>query len=160
MCPAWFTTAHSRETHYLRAHLGASTPRAAPASTPRHPRPRRPPGNKPAMCELCGKKYHSAAALSYHQRSHTGEKPFACTRCPKSFALNHSLQAHIRTHTGERPYRCSRCPRAFLNANNLARHKKTVHLGQKQYSRCAACARRLASPAAARAHAAAAHGAA
>ncbi|XP_063544840.1 zinc finger protein 420-like [Cydia strobilella] len=155
MCPAWFTSSHSRETHYLRAHLGASTPRAAP----RHPRPRRPAVKKPAMCELCGKKYHSAAALSYHQRSHTGEKPFACTRCPKSFALNHSLQAHIRTHTGERPYRCSRCPRAFLNANNLARHKKTVHLGQKQYSRCAVCRRWLSSPSAARLHAAAVHGA-
>ncbi|XP_063371763.1 zinc finger protein 93-like [Cydia amplana] len=158
MCPAWFSSAHSREAHCRRAHLGApraSTPRAAP----RNPRPRRPPVNKPAMCELCGKKYHSAAALSYHQRTHTGEKPFACTRCPKSFALNHSLQAHIRTHTGERPYRCPRCPRAFRNANNLARHKKTVHLGQKQYSRCAVCRRWLSSPSAARLHAAALHGA-
>ncbi|CAH0698354.1 unnamed protein product [Spodoptera exigua] len=92
---------------------------------------------KNIVCEVCGKRYASNAALKYHQRVHTGERPYKCTQCPKSFTMPLFLQIHLRTHTGERPYECQVCPKAFSNKAALLRHDR-VHTGVKPYE-CPEC---------------------
>ncbi|KPJ05379.1 PREDICTED: zinc finger protein 501-like isoform X1 [Papilio xuthus] len=88
--------------------------------------------SKNVVCEVCGKRYASNAALRYHQRVHTGERPYHCTECPKTFTMPLFLQIHLRTHTGERPYKCTSCPKAFSNKAALLRHDR-VHTGIKPY---------------------------
>ncbi|KAJ8705123.1 hypothetical protein PYW08_012443 [Mythimna loreyi] len=92
---------------------------------------------KNIVCEVCGKRYASNAALKYHQRVHTGERPYKCTECSKSFTMPLFLQIHTRTHTGERPYECGLCPKAFSNKAALLRHDR-VHTGVKPYE-CPEC---------------------
>lgn len=92
---------------------------------------------KNVVCEICGKKYTSKAALKYHQRVHTGERPYKCTECDKTFTMPLFLQIHVRTHTGERPYECPLCPKAFSNKAALLRHDR-VHTGVKPYP-CPKC---------------------
>ncbi|KAJ0184399.1 hypothetical protein K1T71_000822 [Dendrolimus kikuchii] len=88
-----------------------------------------PPGCRPhpknIVCEVCGKKYASNAALRYHQRVHTGERPYKCTMCDKTFTMPLFLKIHVRTHTGERPYKCTACPKAFSNKAALLRHDRS-----------------------------------
>ncbi|XP_075989690.1 uncharacterized protein LOC142985419 [Anticarsia gemmatalis] len=92
---------------------------------------------KNIVCEVCGKRYASNAALKYHQRVHTGERPYKCTECTKTFTMPLFLEIHMRTHTGEKPYECSLCPKAFSNKAALLRHDR-VHTGAKPYE-CPHC---------------------
>ncbi|KPJ17514.1 Zinc finger protein 628 [Papilio machaon] len=80
--------------------------------------------SKNVVCEVCGKRYASNAALRYHQRVHTGERPYHCTECPKTFTMPLFLQVH----TGIKPYMCPHCKKTFTQSNSMKLHVKTVHL--------------------------------
>lgn len=41
------------------------------------------PGEKPCQCVICGKAFTQASSLIAHVRQHTGEKPYVCERCGK-----------------------------------------------------------------------------
>jgi len=100
-------------------------------------------GEKPHVCETCGKAFSKANSLDVHMRTHSGEKPYACETCGKAFSESGNLGKHMRTHSGEKPHVCETCGKAFSKAGNLAEHMRT-HSGEKPYV-CETCGKAVST---------------
>ena len=66
-------------------------------------------------CPYCAKRYPKESDMRIHERVHTGEKPFVCDSCGRAFASRKSLKLHSEQH-GEKPWLCSTCGEGFTNA--------------------------------------------
>ncbi|XP_052592003.1 zinc finger and BTB domain-containing protein 49 isoform X4 [Peromyscus californicus insignis] len=96
-------------------------------------------GEKPHLCDTCGRGFSNFSNLKEHKKTHTADKVFTCDECGKSFNMQRKLVKHRVRHTGERPYSCPACGKCFGGSGDLRRHVRT-HTGEKPYS-CEICSK-------------------
>lgn len=95
-------------------------------------------GEKPYLCKHCGQSFRSSSRFAEHSTIHTGRRPYVCERCALTFRTSGRLKRHLRIHTGEKPYKCSFCDRGFSESYNLKQHVR-LHTGEKPPHFCSIC---------------------
>jgi DNA-directed RNA polymerase subunit RPC12/RpoP len=96
-------------------------------------------GIKKFPCDLCGRMFATRRNVEEHRRIHTNERPYVCDLCGKSFKQKASLFIHKRSHKNDFPFKCSYCNQGFRTKQNLELHI-TRHTGEKPY-KCDICNR-------------------
>ncbi|KAF5294031.1 hypothetical protein FQR65_LT10936 [Abscondita terminalis] len=98
-------------------------------------------GIKNFGCDICGRMFATRRNVEEHRRIHTNERPYICDLCGKSFKQKASLFVHNRSHSDLFPFRCSYCNQGFRTRPPLLIHV-TRHTGEKPYP-CDVCGRRF-----------------
>ncbi|XP_035683644.1 oocyte zinc finger protein XlCOF22-like [Branchiostoma floridae] len=93
---------------------------------------------KKFKCDTCNNRYCSRAELEIHKRTHTGEKPCLCEHCGKCFTSKRDAKKHIlRIHSNWREtaklHFCSVCHKSFLEKSNMLKHVNAVHAGNRPF---------------------------
>ncbi|XP_055638204.1 zinc finger protein weckle-like isoform X2 [Toxorhynchites rutilus septentrionalis] len=93
-------------------------------------------GERPFICEECGKACASSGALRDHKKVHSNETPFQCSHCPKKFKNLPTLRTHEDIHN-DTLYVCSHCG-LQLNTKRTLKMHMVVHSDQKKF-KCQYC---------------------
>ncbi|GLG94058.1 Protein krueppel [Gryllus bimaculatus] len=97
----------------------------------------------PHSCDVCGKSFTKACALSLHKRRHKIKRPYACDVCGKLFTTAAAVGLHKRWHkrgskdADTRRFSCDVCGKVFTTPAAVAVHRRW-HTKGKSYS-CNVC---------------------
>lgn len=116
ICGQLFSTTSARNKH-MAIHTGVKnyhcqhcdTHFSHPSTLRRHLMCIHGLGEKPAVCEYCGKRFNSRWHLKLHTVTHTGDRPYKCDLCGSTF----TQPASLRHHT-------NRMHQKSLNTNHLS----------------------------------------
>lgn len=81
-------------------------------------------------CEVCHRRFKSAAHYRNHMKLHAPCPLYHCQYCKKTFSIPSRLKSHLVMHTGEKRYHCAICEARFSRAGDLRRHVR-IHDGKK-----------------------------
>ncbi|XP_031786670.1 uncharacterized protein LOC100123674 isoform X2 [Nasonia vitripennis] len=99
------------------------------------PRPKASSPNRqgPQQCQVCGKVFNNASALTKHKLTHSDERKYVCTMCGKAFKRQDHLNGHMLTHRNKKPYECKAegCGKSYCDARSLRRHTENHHASNK-----------------------------
>uniref|UniRef100_A0A3Q4HWJ2 Zinc finger and BTB domain containing 49 n=1 Tax=Neolamprologus brichardi TaxID=32507 RepID=A0A3Q4HWJ2_NEOBR len=107
-------------------------------------------GEKPHLCDICGRGFNNLSNLKEHKRTHATDKTFTCDQCGKSFNTHRKLLKHKARHAGEKPHSCATCGKCFIGSGDLQRHIRS-HTGEKPYI-CNTCGKSFTRSAMLRRH--------
>ena len=77
-------------------------------------------------CEYCNKLMGQKHMYMRHVRLHTGERPCVCEECGRSFTMPATLNVHKKTHLLRKPHHCDICNFGFIDAHKLGKHYQTL----------------------------------
>lgn len=102
------------------------------------------------MCDVCGKMYTSPESLYKHRRvMHFNEYKFKCPKCWQKLISQESLDNHLESH--KVLHSCDECDLKFTKKYYVTRHKKRVHMVEKN-KLCPVCGKRFLCMATLRVH--------
>lgn len=98
-------------------------------------------GEKPYLCQVCGKAFKTTSNLNQHTVRHQTEKLFACSECPKKFIARNDLVSHYEKHKPKpKIFVCDVCGHGFAKEYRLKKHK-IFHTNERRYA-CEFCDKR------------------
>ncbi|KAL2096895.1 hypothetical protein ACEWY4_006102 [Coilia grayii] len=83
------------------------------------------------QCDVCDRILSSATSLECHRRIHSGERPWVCERCGKGFPDGRGLRRHLLIHNPKR-HQCTDCGKSFVYVFQLRNHQ-VIHTNEMEY---------------------------
>uniref|UniRef100_A0A1A9WDW3 C2H2-type domain-containing protein n=1 Tax=Glossina brevipalpis TaxID=37001 RepID=A0A1A9WDW3_9MUSC len=92
------------------------------------------------VCHYCPRTFSTTTHRRRHERIHTGERPYVCEMCGRSFASSSDMSNHRSSqHLHERNFVCDICDKRFNRRSQLRIHKTNVHTAKPCIHVCTIC---------------------